>query len=229
MNAQKLIETKGLIKAYSNSKVITKALNGIDLIIRQGEFVLIVGPSGSGKTTLLHVLGGLEPYDGGRVRLLGRELAQRSRKELAELRSRDLGFVFQFYNLLPELNVYENVRLAAVLGKNAQKEAIIKVLEEVGMSEHLHKYPRELSGGMQQRVAIARSLINDPQIILADEPTGNLDQKNGEAIMELFSKLHRSLGKTIIMVTHNEETIRYGTRTIRMVDGSITGDEEHAR
>jgi putative ABC transport system ATP-binding protein len=222
-----LINGKNLIKEYRNGKVITRALNGVDISVEEGEFVMIVGPSGSGKSTLLHVLGGLETYSGGFLELFGKEVSELKSKEKAALRSLKLGFVFQFYNLIPNLTAYENIRLATVFGNRANHQSIIQVLKDVGMEAYQNYYPDEMSGGMQQRIAIARSLINDPMIIFADEPTGNLDQNNGKMIMELFSSLHHNLKKTIIMVTHNEDSIKYGTRTIRMLDGRVSRDEKH--
>lgn len=222
-----LINGKNLIKEYRNGKVITRALNGVDISVEEGEFVMIVGPSGSGKSTLLHVLGGLETYSGGFLQLFGKEVSELKSKEKAALRSLKLGFVFQFYNLIPNLTAYENIRLATVFGNRANHQSIIQVLKDVGMEAYQNYYPDEMSGGMQQRIAIARSLINDPMIIFADEPTGNLDQNNGKMIMELFSSLHHNLKKTIIMVTHNEDSIKYGTRTIRMLDGRVSRDEKH--
>lgn len=220
------IKVSGLTKNYQTGKVVYEVLKGIDFSVDDGEFVSICGPSGSGKTTLLYVLGGLEPYTSGSISLFGKELNTYTDTEKAETRSQDIGFVFQFYNLIPNLTVYENILLSSVLGNNKTKEEILGVLDAVGMKDYHAYYPSQLSGGMQQRVAIARCLINDPKIIFADEPIGSLDYKNGLAIMELFKKLNTDFHKTILMVTHNEDTTIYGTRTLHMLDGKVIKDEK---
>lgn len=222
----KLIETKGLKKIYKVGQLMNEVLKGIDFDVFSGDFLSIIGPSGSGKTTLLYVLGGLEPYNSGTVHLFGKELNSFSKTEKASLHALQIGFVFQFYNLIPNLNVYENVLLASVIGKKQSREDIIRVLQQVGMDDYLNYYPNQLSGGMQQRVAIARCLINEPEIIFADEPIGNLDYHNGLSIMELFSKLNKTFNKTIVMVTHNEDMIKYGNRVIHMLDGKVISDEK---
>jgi len=222
------IIVSNLKKSYQNGKVQTPVLRGLDFSIDQGEFVSLVGPSGSGKTTLLYVLGGLEPYQEGSVNVFDKELSAYNTQEKAHLRSKKIGFVFQFYNLIPNLTVYENIMLAAVLGNQSSKEDIYQILDVVGLKNFEDYYPSQLSGGMQQRVAIARCLINKPDIIFADEPTGNLDYTNGKLIMELFSKLNKEFKKTILMVTHNEETTFYATRVIHMLDGKVVADERKA-
>jgi putative ABC transport system ATP-binding protein len=223
------IKVTDLKKSYLNGKVQTPVLRGLNFSIDKGEFVSLVGPSGSGKTTLLYVLGGLEPYQEGSVKVFDKELSDYTSQEKALLRSKKIGFVFQFYNLIPNLTVYENIMLAAVLGNQSSKEDIYKILEVVGLNGYEDYYPSQLSGGMQQRVAIARCLINEPDIIFADEPTGNLDYANGKLIMELFSKLNKDFQKTILMVTHNEETTLYATRVIHMLDGKVVADERKAQ
>ncbi len=224
-----LIKTQKLKKIYRHDKIETEVLRGLDLSINNEEFISIVGPSGSGKTTLLYVLSGLEPYDDGEVFMFDRPLKDYTEAEKAKLRSLDIGFVFQFYNLIPNLTVYENMMLASVIGKHKTKEDILALLDLVGMKAHINHYPSELSGGMQQRVAIARCLINDPKIIFADEPTGNLDIENGKKIMELFKKLNQTYHKTILMVTHNLDLTTYGTRTIHMIDGQVIKDEKKSK
>ncbi len=224
-----LIKTQKLKKIYRHDKIETEVLRGLDLSINNEEFISIVGPSGSGKTTLLYVLSGLEPYDDGEVFMFDRPLKDYTEAEKAKLRSLDIGFVFQFYNLIPNLTVYENMMLASVIGKHKTKEDILSLLDLVGMKAHINHYPSELSGGMQQRVAIARCLINDPKIIFADEPTGNLDIENGKKIMELFKKLNHTYHKTILMVTHNLDLTTYGTRTIHMIDGQVIKDEKKSK
>ena len=223
----KQIIVSGLKKDYLNGKIVHEVLKGIDFSIEQGEFVSICGPSGSGKTTLLYVLGGLEPHTGGSFSMFGKELDTYTDSEKAKMRSQDIGYVFQFYNLIPNLTVYENILLSSVLGINKSKDEIFDVLESVGMKEYSSYYPSQLSGGMQQRVAIARCLINEPKIIFADEPIGSLDYKNGLAIMELFKELNQKYHKTILMVTHNEDTTVYGTRTLHMLDGKVIKDEKN--
>jgi putative ABC transport system ATP-binding protein len=221
-----LLVATNVKKTYKIDKNPYEVLKGINLTIQNGDFVSVVGPSGSGKTTLLYVLSGLESYDGGSVMLFDKELANYTNQEKSKLRSKKIGFVFQFYNLISNLTVYENVLLASVLGDKHDKEHIIEVLDLVGMKDQINRYPSELSGGMQQRVAIARSLINNPDIIFADEPIGNLDYNNGIAIMKIFETLNKVHKKTILMVTHNEETTKYGNRLIHMLDGLVVKDEQ---
>ncbi|MDI6452172.1 ABC transporter ATP-binding protein [Peloplasma aerotolerans] len=219
------IKATNLQKVYHVEKLTYPVLKGIDLSVKQGEFVSICGPSGSGKTTLLYTLSGLEPYTGGSVVLFDKELNLYTDSEKAKMRSHDIGFVFQMFNLIPNLTVYENILLSSVLGTQKSKSEILDVLDLVGIKENNDYYPYQLSGGMQQRVAIARALINHPKIIFADEPIGSLDYKNGLSIMQLFKKLNQELNVTIIMVTHNEDTTKYGTRTLHMLDGKVIKDE----
>jgi len=221
------IQVSNLKKSYQNQKMTYDVLKGIDFSVQDGEFVSICGPSGSGKTTLLYVLGGLEPYTGGSVKLFNQELKDYTESAKSKMRSQDIGFVFQFYNLIPNLTVYENILLSAILSTGKTKDKIMETLETVGMKDYSSYYPYQLSGGMQQRVAIARCLINDPKIIFADEPIGSLDHKNGIAIMELFKNLNQTYHKTILMVTHNEDTTVYGTRTLHMLDGKVIKDEQN--
>lgn len=221
----RVIETRDLFKHYYDNEITTEVLRGINLCIETGEFVSIVGPSGSGKTTLLYVLSGLEAKTKGSIKLFGKEIEEYSDKELSNHKQNKIGFIFQFYNLLPNLTVYDNILLAQVLDNNQNNERIEELLHYVGLAKYRDYYPNQLSGGMQQRVAIARALVNDPMVIFADEPTGNLDIKNSLAIMELFQKLNQELHKTIVLVTHNEDLIKYGTRYLRLVDGVIINDE----
>ncbi len=220
------IKVISLKKAYQNGKITTEVLRGIDFEIDVSEFVSIVGPSGSGKSTLLYVMSGLESYDEGQIYMFDKLLVDYNDKEKAKLRSEDIGFVFQFYNLLPNLTAYENILLASVLGKQKTKKEVLEVMDIVGMKDYMNYYPAQLSGGMQQRIAIARCLINDPKIIFADEPTGNLDHENGLKIMELFQKLNKEYKKTILMVTHNLESTQYGNRTLHLLDGKVILDEK---
>lgn len=219
-----MIETKNITKSYQIGKQEYPVLRGIDLRIQEGDFVSICGPSGSGKTTLLYVLSGLEPYDSGTIFWSGVSMNTMDDKAKSTLRAKDMGFVFQSYNLIPHLDVYENLMLAQVIGEKINKEKMMELLDIVGMKEYIHHFPAQLSGGMQQRIAIARALINDPKVIFADEPIGNLDYHQGMEIMHLFQTLNKTYHKTIVMVTHNEDTIRFGTRVIRLLDGVINDE-----
>jgi len=220
-----IIKADKITKTYSIKKNINIILKNITFSIKKNEFVFVVGPSGSGKSTLLYVLSGIEDYSSGSILLFDKELNTYSDKEMSIIRQKKIGFVFQSYNLIPNLNVYDNVKLAVILGNN-KLDNINKCLEQVKMLEYKDYYPNQLSGGMQQRVAIARALVNDPEIIFADEPTGNLDNKNGIEVMKIFKDLNKKLGKTIIMVTHNVDLIKFGTRVIELFDGKILSDEK---
>lgn len=215
-----LIKTIGLKKNFNNGEMIQQVLKGIDIQIEKGDFCGIVGPSGSGKTTLLYCLSSLEPLSEGQVLINNKSLTDLSGLEIAQMRQSTIGFIFQFYNLIPNLTVYENVLLARVIARK-NEDNIDDVLQKVGMLEFKNYYPNQLSGGMQQRVAIARAIVNDPQIIFADEPTGNLDQKIGKSIMDLLSDLNKSEHVTIVLVTHNEEYLVYCNKVFRLIDGKI--------
>jgi len=221
----KIIVTN-LEKTYKTNKISYPILKGINFQIDDKEFISICGPSGSGKTTLLYVLSGLEPYQKGSILFNEIELNNMSDHDKSKLRSVEIGFVFQFYNLIPNLTVYENIKLASLFGLNESKENTLKKLDIVGMRDYANYYPNQLSGGQQQRVSIARALINNPKIIFADEPIGSLDYQNGLLILETFKKLNQELGITILMVTHNEDTIKYGTRVLYMLDGKVIKDEK---
>ncbi|MCK7479233.1 MAG: ABC transporter ATP-binding protein [Candidatus Moduliflexus flocculans] len=214
----------GVVKNYESGKVTVNVLKQIDLVIDSDDFVGITGASGSGKTTLLYVLSGLELPTAGTVALLGKATGDYNDRELASLRQRKIGFIFQFYNLIPNLTVRENVELAAVLAKNRAPNRIDEVLAMVGMLDKKDAFPNELSGGMQQRVAIARALVNDPEVIFADEPTGNLDSVNAAEIMGILRDLNRMHKKTIVLVTHGEEFLRYCNRNVRLADGKVVKD-----
>ncbi len=218
------IEVKGLNRSFVNGKQTTDVLKNINLKVEQGEFVSIMGPSGSGKSTLLYLLGGLDQPTSGSVRINGIDLATLSDKKLCSMRNEEIGFVFQFYNLVPNLNVEDNIALPLMLAgkkKSDYQAKIDECLELIGMTDKRKLTPRELSGGQQQRVAIARSLVFDPDILFLDEPIGNLDTKTGMKIMDLFRRINRKYGKTIVQVTHSDEAARYGTRLIRIVDGEV--------
>lgn len=221
---QTLIEIKNLYKTYQMGDVKVEVLKDINLNINKGDFISIMGPSGSGKSTLLYLIGGLDKQSSGELKIKGKELSDINDKEQSIMRRKDIGFVFQFYNLIPNLNLEENVMLPLLLdGKKIKdyKDKLDELLELVGLSDRRHHTPRELSGGQQQRVAIARALINSPDIILADEPIGNLDSKTGSDIMTLLKKINDEKGKTIIQVTHSEEAANYGKKIIRVKDGSV--------
>lgn len=221
-----IIETKGLYKTFKLGEIEVEVLKDINLTIDSGEFASIMGPSGSGKSTLLYLIGGLDKPTSGSVMVKGNELSEMKDKEQSIMRRREIGFVFQFYNLIPNLNVEENVMLPILLdGKSIKncKEKLDEILDTVGLADRRKHTPRELSGGQQQRVAIARALINEPDIILADEPIGNLDSQTGTEIMMLLQKINKEKGKTIVQVTHSREAAEYGNRIINVKDGKVWG------
>lgn len=219
-----MIDVINVYKSFQMGEVDIEVLKGIDLTIERGEFASIMGPSGSGKSTLLYLMGCLDKPTKGQIKVLGRDLGSMKDREESEVRRRLVGFVFQFYNLVPNLNVEDNILLPVLLdGKNLKKYQgpLEEILQTVGLVERRKHTPRELSGGQQQRVAIARALINDPQIVLADEPTGNLDSKTTTEVLELLQKINREKGKTIVQVTHSQEAAEYGKRVIYIRDGKV--------
>lgn len=223
---QGIIEAKGLNKTFKLGSLDVEVLRDINLTIASGEFVSIMGPSGSGKSTLLYLIGGLDKPTSGSVKIKGSELSDMKDKEQSIMRRRDIGFVFQFYNLIPNLNVEENVMLPLLLDGRKLKDhrgKLDEILEVVGLADRRSHTPRELSGGQQQRVAIARALVNEPDIILADEPIGNLDTKTGMEVMELLQRINKEKGKTIVQVTHSKEAAEYGNRVINVRDGKVWG------
>ncbi|MDI3496404.1 MAG: putative transport system ATP-binding protein [Patescibacteria group bacterium] len=222
-----LIETKNLEKIYKLGEIETKVLKGINLSIKRGEFVSIMGPSGSGKSTLMHILGMLSTLSKGTYLFANRDVSHLDDDEMARIRNKEIGFVFQSFNLLARTSVLENVKLPLIYSddkKDIDKRAKI-VLENVGLSHRLSYFTNQISGGEKQRVAIARALVNDPSVIFADEPTGNLDSKSGKQIMEILQKLHAE-GRTIILVTHETFTAEHAERIIRILDGVIVADEK---
>ena len=219
-----VLEVKNLTKIYKNDKLNVEVLKDINLNIENGEFVFITGPSGSGKTTLLNCISGLEKISGGAIYIDGVNLANITNKEMANLRRTKVGFVFQAFNLLPNLTIYENIAIAAIIEGEEKKERILNLLEKFGLLEYKNYYPNQISGGMQQRTAIVRALINDPDVIFADEPTGNLDSKSSLDVLETLASLHKEYKKTIIMVTHSLDQIKYGTRHIQIIDGKVISD-----
>lgn len=218
------IEISNLYKTYKMGAVSVEVLKDVNLTIKKGEFSSIMGPSGSGKSTLLYLMGGLDKPTSGSIKINNRELSAMDDREESMMRRRTIGFVFQFYNLIPNLSVEENILLPVLLdGKKLKdyRKKLDEILEIVRLSDRRLHTPRELSGGQQQRVAIARALINDPDIILADEPIGNLDTKTGTEIMELLAKINAEKRKTIVQVTHSHESARYGSRVINIRDGRV--------
>lgn len=221
-----MIDIKNLTKTYNIGKMSIEILKGIDLTVNEGEYVSIMGPSGSGKSTFLNIIGCLDRLTTGTYTLDGKNIENLNDNELSEIRCKKLGFVFQSYNLLPKLNAIENVELPAKysgMDKSKRKERAEELLRLVGLDDRMHHLPNELSGGQKQRVAIARALINDPKIIFADEPTGNLDSKSTEEILEIFKKLNDK-GVTILMVTHEEDVAKHTKRIVRLRDGIIQSD-----
>lgn len=218
------IETIGLYKTYYLEKVKVEVLKNINVSIERGEFVSIMGPSGSGKSTLLYLLGGLDTPTTGKIKINGKELETMDDQAQSMMRRREVGFVFQFYNLIPNLTVEENTLLPILLDGKKIKEygpRLEEILEIVGLSDRKKHTPRELSGGQQQRVAIARALINEPDILLADEPIGNLDSKTGMEVMGLLRRINQQQEKTIVQVTHAKEAAAYGQRIIQVRDGKV--------
>lgn len=219
-----VIELKELKKNYKNEDMFVEVIKNINLEIYKGEFVSIMGPSGSGKSTLLYLMGGLEKPTEGEVLVGNKGIHKMKDDEESKMRRETIGFVFQFYNLVPHLSVEDNILLPVILNggkKKDYKDRLAYLLNVVGLTEKRKSYPTRLSGGQQQRVAIARALINDPEIIMADEPIGNLDSKTGNEIMELFKRINKEEGKTIIQVTHSKESAEYGSRVINVKDGKL--------
>jgi putative ABC transport system ATP-binding protein len=224
-----MIKIENLEKIYRTEEVQTKALNNVSLAVKEGEFVAIMGPSGCGKSTLLNILGLLDEPDGGSFTFAGTEVAHAQERRRAELRKKHIGFVFQSFNLIEELTVFENVELPLIylgVGAAERKEKVTKVLEKMQIMHRRNHFPQQLSGGQQQRVAVARAVVNGPRLILADEPTGNLDSSNGNEVMELLTELNEA-GTTIIMVTHSEHDARYAHRVIRLLDGQVVLEHAH--
>ncbi|MCW1296405.1 MAG: ABC transporter ATP-binding protein [Candidatus Parvarchaeota archaeon] len=221
-----MVELENVTKIYRLGEVQIKALNGINLEIKKGEFVSIMGPSGSGKSTMLHIIGCLDTPTSGKVLINGKDVSKLSDDELAEIRNKEIGFVFQFYYLQENLTSIENVELPMIfagVNENERKRRALDLLRTVGLEKRVNSYPRQLSGGERQRVAIARALANNPSLVLADEPTGNLDSKSGEEIMTLFKRLN-SLGNTIVVITHDKTIASHTPRIIKLKDGKIVGE-----
>jgi len=230
MSKEVIIQTEDITKVYGMGDAQVRALDGVSLKIKENEFVAIMGPSGSGKSTMMNILGCLDRPTSGNYCLAGENVSDLDKAQLAIIRNERLGFVFQSYNLLARTSALENVMLPMLYNRNGQltetqqKEKAAQTLEAVGLEDRLEHQPQELSGGQMQRVAIARALVNDPVLLLADEPTGNLDSKSGVEIMDLLTELHQH-GSTIVMVTHEDEIAAYAQRVIRFLDGRIDKDQ----
>lgn len=219
-----VIEISGLYKDYSAGGIPVHALNGVDLKVEKGEFTAIAGPSGSGKTTLLNIIGGIDRPGSGEIKVTGMNLNSMKEKELSDLRLNSIGFIFQAYNLIPVLSAIENVEYILLLqgvDKQQRRERSAKILREVGLEKEMNRRPAEISGGQQQRVAVARAIVSKPEIILADEPTANLDQKTGSALIELMRQLNEEIGTTFIFSTHDRMVMKSARRLINLCDGKI--------
>ena len=221
-----LVEMKDVTRVYTSGDHELKALDGVNLSLQEGKFIVVLGPSGAGKSTLLNLLGGLDSPTSGAIEVEGKDISRLSGDELAEYRASTIGFVFQFYNLIPTLTVYENVALVKELTKNALDPA--EMIAAVGLSDHLKNFPAELSGGEQQRVSIARALAKNPKILLCDEPTGALDSETGVLVLKLLLKMARDYKKTIIIVTHNQNIAKMADVVVRVKSGKIKFFEEQA-
>lgn len=232
-----LIECRKLTREYRKGENVIRPLDELDLDVPAGDFLALMGPSGSGKTTLLNLIAGIDSPTGGSLVIKGVDLSTLSRNKLAAWRSAHVGYVFQLYNLVPVLTAYENVELPLLLhglNKREQQRRVLNALERVGIADRSGHFPRQLSGGQEQRVAIARAIVTDPEIIVADEPTGDLDKRSAHAVMLLLQELNRELGKTVIMVTHDPKTTAYAKRTLhldkgRLVESGAADDSESPR
>jgi putative ABC transport system ATP-binding protein len=222
-----IIKVENVKKIYRMGDNEVRALDGVSLVVEEGEFLIVMGPSGSGKTTLLHLMGCLDKPTEGEIYIASTSVSKLNDSQLAKIRNKMVGFVFQQFNLLPRLTALENVELPMIYAgvpKSARRKKAKELLELVGLGDRLHHRPTQLSGGQMQRVAIARALANDPMVLLADEPTGNLDSKSGEEILKIFSELNER-GQTIIIVTHDPEVAKHAGRIVRMRDGKIVSEE----
>lgn len=222
----KILEVNHLSKTYGKGDTMVKALDDVSFTVEQGEFVAIIGPSGSGKSTLLHILGGVDTPTGGNVVIGGEDISRLNETALAIFRRRQIGLVYQFYNLIPILTVEENLTLPLLLdGRKPDKRQIDSLVNRLGLSNRLNHLPNQLSGGQQQRVSIGRALINNPALMLADEPTGNLDSENSKEIVSLLKQFNKELNQTVIIITHDEKIALSADRIISIEDGRITRDE----
>ena len=223
-----IVRTENLSKTYGSGENLVRAIDDVNLKIEKGEFIAIVGPSGSGKSTLLHLLGGVDNPSSGKIFIDGNDISKYSSKELALFRRRKVGLIYQFYNLIPNLTVRHNIELPLKLDKRKiNDEVLFDIVRKLGIEDKLDSFPSELSGGQQQRVAIARSLIYSPSLVLADEPTGNLDRENSREIIEILKYFNRTLKQTIIVITHDESIALEAERVITIVDGKVVGDDKN--
>lgn len=223
-----IVRTENLSKTYGSGENLVKAIDDVNLKIEKGEFIAIVGPSGSGKSTLLHLLGGVDNPSSGKIFIDGNDISKYSSKELALFRRRKVGLIYQFYNLIPNLTVRHNIELPLKLDKRKiNEDVLLDTVRKLGIENKLDSFPSELSGGQQQRVAIARSLIYSPSLVLADEPTGNLDRENSREIIEILKYFNRTLKQTIIVITHDESIALEAERVITIVDGKVVGDDKN--
>ncbi len=221
-----ILEVKNLTKVYGKGETAVKALDNVSFSVKKGEFICIIGPSGSGKSTLIHLLGGVDRPTSGKVLINKTNIYRLNETQLAIFRRRQIGLIYQFYNLLPILTVEENIKLPLLLdGQNVDEKQFTKIVQTLGLKNRLNYLPNQLSGGQQQRVSIGRAVINNPAIILADEPTGNLDSKNGEEIMELLKMFNKTYNQTLIVITHDERIALQADRIISIEDGKIANDE----
>lgn len=223
-----IVRTENLSKTYGSGENLVRAIDDVNLKIEKGEFIAIVGPSGSGKSTLLHLLGGVDNPSSGKIFIDGNDISKYTSKELALFRRRKVGLIYQFYNLIPNLTVRHNIELPLKLDKRKiNEDFFLDIVRKLGIADKLDSFPSELSGGQQQRVAIARSLIYSPSLVLADEPTGNLDRENSREIIEILKYFNRTLKQTIIVITHDESIALEAERVITIVDGKVVGDERN--
>lgn len=221
-----IVKFENVTRVYRSGDHELRALDGVDLSLEEGKFVVILGPSGAGKSTLLNMLGGLDSPTSGKITVMGQDISKLSANKLADYRAKTVGFVFQFYNLIPTLTVYENVSLVKSICKDSLSAK--KMLEEVGLADHMRNFPAELSGGEQQRVSIARALAKNPKILLCDEPTGALDSETGVMVLKLLLSMARNYGKTIVIVTHNQNIAKMADVVIKVKNGRIKSCEEQA-
>ena len=223
-----IVRTENLSKTYGSGENLVRAIDDVNLKIEKGEFIAIVGPSGSGKSTLLHLLGGVDNPSSGKIFIDGNDISKYTSKELALFRRRKVGLIYQFYNLIPNLTVRHNIELPLKLDKRKiNEDFFLDIVRKLGIADKLDSFPSELSGGQQQRVAIARSLIYSPSLVLADEPTGNLDRENSREIIEILKYFNRTLKQTIIVITHDESIALEAGRVITIVDGKVVGDDKN--
>jgi putative ABC transport system ATP-binding protein len=227
MDAEPIVQIRGLSKLYRQGEIEVTALHNVSLDIRAGEFLVLMGPSGSGKSTLLHIIAGIDRPTSGSCHVQGIDLTQLNESDLADWRNQNVGFVFQTFNLIPVLTAYENVELPLLLtrlGRRRRREQVLTALELVGLADRVKHLPRQLSGGQEQRVAIARAIATDPALIMADEPTGNLDSHSAQDVLSILQSLSRKLGKTVVLVTHDPKAASYGSRGVHLEKGELQAD-----